>query len=266
MIKRLYRQLFWKKNISQPENVDEAINQLKDVKRYEPGTINFLNHQLRYTDSASLVFTYREIFKNEIYRFSSTCHNPYIIDAGANIGISVLYFKFLFPNSEIIAFEPDQKIYDILEQNVKEFDLKNVKLINKGLWSEDKELLFFSEGADAGRISLDSHKPHNNKVQVTRLRDYLRRPVDLLKIDIEGAETVVLKDCQDMLYNVKNIFVEYHSFEGQEQSLPELLTILKKSGFRLNINAPGLVSRNPFLKIETYSGMDMQLNIYGIRS
>jgi hypothetical protein len=61
------------------------------------------------------------------------------------------------------------------------------------------------------------------------------------------------------------IFIEYHSFSGQEQFLPELLGVLKSAGFRLNINAPGLTSMSPFMKLNEYNGMDMQLNIYGMR-
>jgi hypothetical protein len=89
--------------------------------------------------------------------------------------------------------------------------------------------------------------------------------VDFLKIDIEGAETKVLEDCADLLFNVDKLFVEYHSFIGMEQPLPEIFGILKNAGFRLHISAPGLTSNSPFIELRTYSNMDNQLNIYGIR-
>lgn len=84
-------------------------------------------------------------------------------------------------------------------------------------------------------------------------------------MDIEGSEYIVLEESKDYLKNVKNIFVEYHSFIGKVQYLAELLALFKNAGFRLNINVPGLASQTPFVSINTHSGMDMQLNIYGYR-
>ncbi|MBL0744031.1 FkbM family methyltransferase [Chryseolinea lacunae] len=246
------------------ENADPIVKQLKGTPRYVPGSIVLRGHTFKYADSASFLFTYEEIYKRSIYKFLSTRERPFIIDAGANIGVSVLYFKQLYGNARVVAFEPDKKIFAILQDNVNAFGLQNVTLVNKGLWNEEKELRFYAEGADAGRISTDTTASH--VIDVVSLRSYLSEPVDLLKIDIEGAEMIVLKDCESHLQHVKNIFVEYHSFVGQEQSLPELLDILKRAGFRLNINAPGLISKNPFVKVNAYNGMDMQLNIYGIRS
>jgi FkbM family methyltransferase len=42
--------------------------------------------------------------------------SPYIIDAGANIGLSIIYFKKKYPNSKIVAFEPDKLIFNILKK------------------------------------------------------------------------------------------------------------------------------------------------------
>ncbi|MBA4056612.1 MAG: FkbM family methyltransferase [Marivirga sp.] len=263
MTQRIYKKLISVLR-NKLEDADEIVKHLKVIPRYTPGSITFLNHQLKYADSASLLFTYKEIFKESIYKFTPTSRRPFIIDAGANIGLSVLYFKQLIPDAKILAFEPDGKIFSVLGDNVKEFGLNDVTLVNKGLWNDDQNLRFHSEGADAGRISDASDAV--NVIAVTRLSTYLTETVDLLKIDIEGAETVVLQECKDYLHHVRNIFVEYHSFVGQEQSLPELLSILKQSGFRVNINAPGLVSKNPFIKVNAYNGMDMQLNIYGVRN
>jgi hypothetical protein len=49
-------------------------------------------------------------------------------------------------------------------------------------------------------------------VESVRLRDYLDKPIEMLKIDIEGPEYIILKDCEDVLFNVSYIFIEYHSF------------------------------------------------------
>src|ERR1700741_4710485 len=67
------------------------------------------------------------------------------------------------------------------------------------------------------------------------MRDWLNEPIDLLKLDIEGAEFDVLKDCDDRLSIVKCLFVEYHSFASQRQRLPELFAMLRDAGFRVHV-------------------------------
>ena len=153
----------------------------------------------------------------------------------------------------------------MLKNNIKSFGLSNVQIIQKALWNKEGETIFSSEGADAGRLTDNGEMINSIKIMTTSLRGYLERPVDLLKIDIEGAEVVVMEDCADLLINVKNLFVEYHSFDGKEQGLDILLSILKKAGFRYYIYNFGSLSHQPFEEKKTYLGMDMQLNIYACR-
>ena len=67
---------------------------------------------LKIPDSASYLSSREEIFDQQIYRFNTSNSKPYIVDCGANIGLSIIYFKQLFPNAEIVAFEPDEKIFN----------------------------------------------------------------------------------------------------------------------------------------------------------
>lgn len=239
---------------------------LRKTERFKENDINISGMHLKYVDSASFCFIYEELFKKEIYKFKADNDTPYIIDAGANIGLGIIYFKKLFPKAEIIAFEPDGKVFDILEHNINTLGFKNITLIKKALWNDITTLNFYSEGADGGRVALNSDTEKIIEITTDRLSAYLiNKTVDFLKMDIEGSEYIVLEESKDYLKNVKNIFVEYHSFIGKEQYLPELLALLKNAGFRLNINVPGLASQTPFVSINTHSGMDMQLNIYGYR-
>lgn len=182
---------------------------------------------------------------------------------GANIGLSVLYFKDLYPNSTIVAFEPDEEVFSVLQRNIERSGYQDVELFRRALWSAETSLSFMNEGADGGRIARGGDA-RGKIVQTARLRDYLDRRVDLLKIDIEGAETEVLKDCVDVLGNVDNLFVEYHSFVDGPQTLHEITDILAKAGFRLHIHPP-VTSPQPFIRRNVHLGMDMQLNIFAFR-
>lgn len=133
----------------------------------------------------------------------------------------------------------------------------------KAVWSSTTIRQFLSEGADAGRIITGSSS-QTIAIDAVRLKDYLSEPIDFLKLDIEGAETEVLRDCADSLSNVGNLFVEYHSFVGQNQTMNKLLDTLIDANFRVQIHS-AFTSSHPFLTIEQNLGMDLQLNIFAYR-
>lgn len=240
------------------------LRRLQKMPRYKQTSTTLLGSEIELVDAVSFLFMYAEIFEQQIYKFKAKNIEPIIIDCGANIGLSVIFFKQLYPNSHITAFEPDSQVYDILEKNIQKFNFSNVKLIKKALWSSTNTLDFMAEGADGGRIIYLQSNQDKYQVSTTRLRKYLNQPVDLLKIDIEGAETEVIKDCQDLLINVDNLFVEYHSFVKYPQTLHTLVNILHETGFRLHIHPP-MTSPQPFYSRNVYLGMDMQLNIFAFR-
>lgn len=233
--------------------------------RYTLTSTRLMGKKLLVPDSASFLSMYKEIIEKEIYKFYTTSKNPYIIDCGANIGLSIIYFKKIYPNARIIAFEPDKKIFKILKKNIQSFNLENVKLIQKGVWSKKSTMNFYSEGADAGRIITNTHIDKTSKIYTVKLNDFLNKTVDFLKIDIEGAEIDVLESSKEKLSNVKNLFVEYHSFTNQKQRLDKIIKILLDQNFRIYINSPGFSSRQPFISRDIYKGMDIQLGIYAFR-
>ncbi len=241
-----------------------ALRKLSKTPRYTQISTNLLGTEIELVDAASFLFMYKEIFEQQIFRFKAKNNKPVIIDCGANIGLSAIYFKQLYPESHVIAFEPDKKIFQILEKNIRKFKLSNVELINKAIWNSKTNLEFMAEGADAGRIVHIKSEWDSYQVPTARLRDYLKQPIDLLKLDIEGAEVEVIRDCQEMLFNVNNLFVEYHSFTNEPQTLHYIVNILDEAGFRLYIQ-PSVPFPQPFYRRNIYLDMDIQLNIYSFR-
>lgn len=253
--------------IGNPSKTNEKnieIERISKLPRFYENRTRLLGNEVIFPDAASFLFIYDEIFKKQIYKFVSTKEKPYIIDAGANIGLGIIFFKQLYAKSEIVAFEPDDEIFNYLEQNVKNFNLENVKLNKKGLWNEIKELSFVADGADGGRIELETNSS-SKKIKTDLLSNYLHKEVDFLKIDIEGAELIVIEECKDYLFAVRNLFIEYHSFKSKDQELGRLFQILEQNNFRYIINSPGLASSHPFCNINSYMGMDLQLNIYAYK-
>ena len=239
--------------------------QFGNVRRYNQRIITFLNYSLLVPDCMSFLFQFQEIFVEEFYKFYTTEKVPLIIDCGANIGMSCVYFKSMYPQSKVFAFEADSKIAAILAKNIQKNNLENVEIIKKAVWIDDQGIEFASEGSDGASIFGVGAKV---KIDSIRLSEFLSNMpvIDMLKMDIEGAETAVIKDCASSLSRVKNIFIEYHSFPGQEQELNEILAILSKSNFRYYINS-AQDRKSPLInhsyKDNTF--MDVQLNIFAYK-
>ena len=187
------------------------IARIHNLPRRVRSSVTLFNKEINFPDGFWFCHSMKEIFVEEVYKFWSPTKTPYIIDCGANIGLSVIYFKRMYPSATLIAFEPDETIFKQLEINIAQFNYDNVQLLNKGVWNDETTLSFLAEGTLGGRI-IDSETKTSSKVisiHTVRLRNYLTRKVDFLKIDIEGSEYEVLVDCADLLKNVEFLFVEY---------------------------------------------------------
>lgn len=235
------------------------------IKRFVPIEKEFLGKKLYIHDIASFNLCNRELFKQEMYKFEAKHNNPYIIDCGANLGMSIIYFKQLYPKATIIAFEADDYIFGFLEKNIKSFEYENVKILNKAVWNCDDTLSFLVEGGAGGRLESESTSGTFKQVQCISLKKYIiGQKVDFLKIDIEGAEYEVLKDIEEELVNVESMFIEYHSMLNKKQNLHDILKIVQDSGFVYHIKE-AYTTKYPYIERNLNYGMDMQLNIFCYR-
>ena len=242
---------------------------LKYLKHLPPGKIK--QHKLKegtifYTNAQELLHGFDEIFVQQLYKIELE-PNCYIIDCGANIGLSVIYLKQLLPTATILAFEPDDQNFRLLSRNVSSFKFDNVELRNEAVWIENTTIGFTNEGSMSSR--LDQNNTTNKKIQASRLKDFLNQKVDFLKIDIEGAEYAVIKDVQEVLFNVQNLFLEYHGTFNQNNELVDIFNILSRSGFQFYIKEATPVYRSPFFdsfKESEKKDWDVQLNIFCFRN
>jgi FkbM family methyltransferase len=245
---------------------EQEMKRLQSMPRYTKTTTNLLGPTITLVDSVSFLAQYRVIFGREKYRFTAKRPNPVIVDCGANIGLMSIYWKRAYPRARIVAFEPDPDVFRVLSWNVAHLGLPDIELVQRAVWMCTDELPFWVEGADAGRLVHQSDDPPRptRLVQTVRLRDYLATEIDMLKLDIEGAEVEVVLDCLDRLKNVHNVHVEYHSFHSQKQRIDELLHALLAADFRLHV-LPDTVSPQPFFSRLDNMGMDLQLEIFAYR-
>jgi FkbM family methyltransferase len=231
--------------------------------RYTPCRISYNNWHLAFPDAASFLSSFNDIFVDTIYAVPHDDQPRHILDLGANVGLSVLFFRLTIPAATITALEPDPVLFGYLEQNVHGNGFSDVRLIRAAAWECDTELPFRSDGADGGRLlSAGTESMMVRAVETPRL---LRESeVDFLKIDIEGAEVCVLSSCRNELHRVRRIFVEFHGADHASQQLAEVLSILSGAGFELHVQSVYPVA-TPFLGVPVRNGFTLQLNIFGWR-
>lgn len=234
----------------------------KHLKRIRVGKLD-----IQYRKPYELMHTYAELFEEEIYRFKANNPSPYIIDCGANIGLSVLYFKQLYPQASIVAFEPDASNFALLESNCKTNGINDVQLEQAAVWIENTTLQFISSGSQGSHITAGQTGGNIIEVRAVKLSDLLRsRKVDFLKIDIEGVEDQLLRDCAVSLGNVDHLFVEYHGKANDTAKLEGILTIMRNAGFEVYIKMAADHLAYPFVEKRTGYSFDVQLNLFGFRN
>lgn len=200
---------------------------------------------VHYHNKEEVLEIKKEIFAQHTYYFETINARPFIIDAGAHIGMTTLYFKKQFPGAEIIAVEPNSINFKLLEENVWENQLDDVTTIRAALTSYGDEAEFHADEAQswlstASLVERAWNGDQDTKPQVVpaiQLSSLITRHVDLLKLDIEGAEQEVLMEAREQLPFVKKILCEFHPHAGQ--SLVELSEFLERAGFAIAYSKNG---------------------------
>jgi FkbM family methyltransferase len=241
---------------------------LKYLKHIPPGKLRhhkLLKNETWFINGQEYLHGIREIFIDEIYK-QVLPTNAHILDCGANIGLSVIYLKKICPTANIVAFEPDQRNFELLKKNIESHSLKNVELRNQAVWKEDAILSFESEGSMSSKIIEIKRDEQSTTVKAVRLKNLLDNKVDFLKIDIEGAEFKVLKDIEEALTNVNAMFIEYHGNFAQNEELVEIFEILNRQRFFFYIKEATNVYKHPFIRRRETHQYDLQLNLFCFRN
>lgn len=237
---------------------------VKMLKHLPAGKLHrrkFLDGEILFYDPFEFLYAAKEIFVDEIYK--QNLQSPkYILDCGAHIGLSVIYLKKQFHDTEIVAFEPDEKNFDLLQKNLALQKITGVNLQKKAVWVNNEDLKFSAGNSMSSKIS-EEVADQTVTVKACRLKDFLTREVDFLKLDIEGAEFKVLEDIREELHFIKNLFIEYHGFFNNQDELVKILSWVEQSGFSFYIQEAAKIFKKPFVKEERETkDFDIQLNIY----
>jgi len=161
--------------------------------------------------------TFKHIFLQLEYKFDIAKSPNVIIDAGANVGYASIYFANRYPKARIYAIEPSGENYEMLKTNVGKYS--NIIPIRAALWKENTTLTLTGQRRNYNAFRIcESLKCNHNTINenvkgVTVdgiMQEYGLGYVELLKVDIEGAEKEVFKDPSSWIDRVGFIVIELH--------------------------------------------------------
>ncbi|MBA3981368.1 MAG: hypothetical protein C0462_12285 [Alcanivorax sp.] len=189
-------------------------------------------------------FLANEIFDDELYAFDTDKSAPVILDGGANIGLSILYFKRRYPQARIVAYEPEPAYVHLAHANVALHALTDVEIRAQALGRQDGPRAFYGFSAPGMEIPVASLYPNAraNRPLTVQGADVLRvvnelGDIDLIKLDIEGGECDIVERLAEgqALRKARHYVVEYHRWVPQTRSQDEFIRIFEQQGFSTQI-------------------------------
>jgi len=236
------------------------------IHKQHNNTSKVLEFDISYFHYNTFRYLFDTIFMQLQYYFQLKKENPLIIDCGSNIGISILFFKLLYPEAYIVGFEPDETTFKKLQENIRKNSLKKVELHRKALSDTEglKEFYYYPDHPGSLSMSLIQEREEKKcqKVESVVLSKYINKTVDFLKLDVEGAEIGVLQELNDSdkLRQIQLMAIDYHHhfehhrFTQQNDNLSKILGILEDSNFGYQIQAD--------LEIPVVKGYFQPIHIY----
>jgi FkbM family methyltransferase len=161
--------------------------------------------------------TYKQIFVASEYDIPLNREVKFIIDAGANIGLSAIFFARKYKQATILAIEPEPSNFELLKRNTAPYP--NIIPINSALWSHDTSLDLIDPGTGFWGFQAASPESTNKGKRLGRISGITVKSlmelhktdqVDILKIDIEGGEIEIFENAEQWIKNVSVIIAELH--------------------------------------------------------
>ena len=172
-------------------------------------------NKIIFREGTSDADVFRQVFIEREYKLPVKISPKLIIDGGANVGYSSLWFAKKFPSAEIIAVEPEESNYRLLQENTKLY--KNIKTIKAGIWY--KKIFLKIVNLNSGKWGFQTKEVDKNQrygIQAITIGDILKKAhtknIDILKLDIEGAEKELFSKNISWLKKVNMIIIEFHDY------------------------------------------------------
>lgn len=161
-------------------------------------------------------------------------HAEFVIDGGANIGLTAALFASCWPNAIIVSIEPDKENYELTLKNIAGY--KNVHAIHAGLWNKNT-MLKIEAGQEDGFVVKEIKKGDTTVLQENisegvsvsyLLQKFAKSHIDFFKLNVEGSEKEIFEDgYESWLPNTRAMLIELHDGKNAGCSKAVFNTVAK---------------------------------------
>jgi len=145
----------------------------------------------------------------------------FVVDAGAHIGVFSVLVSAYFPHVRILAIEPNQANVEVLKRNFRDNRI-NGEVQPVALWNENTLVGFSAQKSNAGRVKAGSGCHQVQARTLSSLVGEELAQVDFLKLDVEGAELIVLPEVLPRLSQNACVYVELHDAARHAQVFQDI--------------------------------------------
>lgn len=222
--------------------LENAIRIILNKKRDRIFKIHLKNKDvdifLRGNSTDFIVFY--SIFVRKEYDINITFEPEYILDCGANIGISTLFFRMKYSKAKIIAVEPEQSNYNMLIKNIDKY--KDIIAVQGGVYYKKCKLKIDNKNSEKYAFQVIEGNDGNIDAYTipSLLQKYKLPRIDILKIDIEGAELELFSNNLDWIYKTKCIIIELHDLI-KPKSTKTFFKAIHKFDYTMGISAENII-------------------------
>ncbi len=222
---KLYR-IALKYGVSMAIKIGSNINSKKNIEL----NLNDIKYPISLRGIKNDMLVFYEVFVLEGYKLKLDFEPSVIIDGGANIGLTTVFFKNQFPDAKVITIEPDKANFETLEKNLGYYS--NVHNINSGLLHKNSLVKITDKYGfgKSGLVTEEYNEELNNddKNDVLKtitmndiVNDFNIKRIDILKIDIETSEKYLFSEnYSNWLSITKVIIIELHEWIEKDSSKP----------------------------------------------
>jgi len=193
-----------------------------------------------------------------------------IVDIGANIGyFSLIAARLTGKGGRVYAFEPQPDSYNLLRENIQLNGYTNIIPIQKAVSDKTGKIKLWYDNVNfaSPSFSKDNVAYFQEKkcvenccfceVEIVTLDEYINQPVDILKIDAEGAEGLIINGARRLMRNDRlTIIMEFWPFalKNMGTNPGELLRTIREFGFTISFINEKHCRLDPVQDIDSFCG------------
>ena len=195
---------------------------------------------------------FEKIFFNKDLSLPIHIKPKLIIDCGAYVGYSTIWFANKYPKAKIIAVEPEISNFRTLKVNTQ--NLLNVQLIRSAVWKNNANLKIKDSGGGKWAFVVEEVNPkEKDSFKAVSINGIIKKSdyniIDILKLDIEGAEKEVFSHNTEWLNQVNILIIELHECYKKGCNKP-FISAIKNYDFKIYRNGENIILiRKNILKV-----------------